>query len=283
MKYLALIRPQQWYKNLLVFLAVVFSRNLLNIAALEQATLAFASFCALSSATYIINDYADRRKDRLNPEKWNRPLAAGTISVITALLMALALIVAGFGLALLLPTYFLYAALIYFVLSQLYTVWLKHEAFADILVISTNFVVRAVAGAFAIDVPISPWLILGVFFLALFLLLGKRRSEIILLKEKAGLHRKTLNTYSADIVARLSSIATAALVLSYTLFVFFGQHHLLYITLPIALYAIFRYDGLISTGSKVARHPEYVFMDKRILSSMLLWGLLTLIILYLNV
>jgi 4-hydroxybenzoate polyprenyltransferase len=280
MKYFALIRPQQWYKNLLVFLAVVFAHKLLDITSLGHAGIAFLSFCALSSATYIINDYADRNKDRLNPEKWNRPLASGEISVITALAMALALIVAGFGLALLLPTYFLYTALTYFVLSQLYTVWLKHEAFADILVISTNFVVRAVAGAFAIDVPISPWLILGVFFMALFILLGKRRSEIMLLKDKAAQHRKTLDAYSLEIVSRLSALATTALVFSYTLFVFFGLHHLLYITLPVALYAIFRYDGLISSGNRVARHPEYVFMDKRILASMLLWGVMTLVILY---
>ncbi|MEM3154720.1 MAG: UbiA prenyltransferase family protein [Candidatus Woesearchaeota archaeon] len=280
MKYIALLRPQQWYKNLLVFLALVFSRNLMNISALEQAAIAFLSFCALSSATYIINDYADRNKDRLNPEKINRPLASGKISVLTALGIALILIITGFGTAFLLPTSFLYAALAYFVLSQLYTAWLKYEAFADILVIATNFVIRAMAGAFAIDVPISPWLILGVFFLALFLLLGKRRSEIMLLKEKAILHRKTLDTYSIEIVARLSSIATAALVLSYTLFVFFGQHHLLYITLPIALYAIFRYDGLISSGSKIARHPEYAFADKKIIFAMLLWGALTVGVLY---
>ncbi len=280
MKYLALIRPQQWYKNLLVFLAVVFAHRLLDITALGQAGIAFLSFCALSSATYVINDYADRHKDRLNPEKWHRPLAAGTISIATALLIALALVVVGFGLAFLLPTYFLYMTLIYFVLSQLYTAWLKQEAFADILVIATNFVIRAVAGAFAIDVPISPWLILGVFFMALFLLLGKRRSEIMLLKGKATLHRKTLDAYSHDIVARLSAIATAALVFSYTLFVFFGQHHLLYITLPVALYAIFRYDGLISTGSKTARHPEYVFMDARIVVAMLIWGILTFAVLY---
>jgi 4-hydroxybenzoate polyprenyltransferase len=280
MKYLALIRPQQWYKNLLVFLAVIFAHRLLDITALGQATIAFMSFCALSSATYIINDYADRNKDRLNPEKWDRPLAAGTISVLTALLMALLLVTVGFGLAFLLPLPFLYMTLAYFVLSQLYTVWLKHEAFADILAVATNFVIRAVAGAFAIDVPISPWLILGVFFLALFLLLGKRRSELELLKEKAALHRKTLNAYSLDVVARLSALATTALVFSYALFVFFGKHHLLYITLPFALYAIFRYDGLISSGSKIARHPEYVFKDVRIVVTMLLWGTLTFCILY---
>ncbi len=280
MKYLALIRPQQWYKNLLVFLAVVFAHKLLDTTALGEAGIAFLSFCALSSATYVINDYADRHKDRMNPEKWNRPLAAGTVSVVAALLIALVLVTIGLGLAFLLPANFLYMTLTYFVLSQLYTVWLKNEAFADILVIATNFVIRAVAGAFAIDVPISPWLILGVFFMALFLLLGKRRSELELLKGKAELHRKTLDAYSLDVVARLSALATTALVFSYALFVFFGLHHLLYITLPIALYAIFRYDGLVSSGSKIARHPEYVFMDARIVVAMLIWGALTVGVLY---
>src|SRR5574341_598268 len=168
MKYVSLIRPKQWYKNLLVFLPLIFSGNIGNTAAIGQAVLAFVSFCALSSATYVINDYADRHKDRLHPEKWNRPIASGTVSGIEALTIVLILTTIGFGIGLLLPVKFIYAALGYFVLSQLYTAWLKHEAFADILTISVNFVIRSVAGAFAISVWVSPWLILGVFFLALF-------------------------------------------------------------------------------------------------------------------
>ncbi len=280
MKYVQLLRPKQWYKNLLVFLPLIFSGNLTNLTAIGQSMLAFASFCALSSATYVINDYADRNKDRLHPEKWNRPIASGKIGLIGVVLSTFLLLAIGFGISLMLPTNFLYAALGYFVLSQLYTAWLKHEAFADILTISINFVIRAVAGAFAIKVWVSPWLILGVFFLALFLMLGKRKSELWLLKESATIHRRTLEAYSKEVVSRLSTLATTALVISYTLFAFFGEHQLLFITLPIALYSIFRYEALINSGSKIARQPEYVFTDWRMLIAMLIWLALTLTALY---
>lgn len=280
MKYIKLLRPQQWYKNLLVFLPLLFSGNLLNVTAIGQSVLAFLSFCALSSATYVINDYVDRRKDRLHPEKCKRPIASGEIGQISALLIVLLLATIGFGTALLLPTNFLIAALGYFTLSQLYTAWLKHEAFADILTIAVNFVIRAAAGAFAINVWVSPWLILGVFFLALFLVLGKRKSEIMLLQEKANSQRKTLASYTPEIVSRLSALTTTALVVCYTLFVFFGEHPLLYINLPIALYAIFRYESFISTGNKIARRPEYIFTDWRMMIAMIIWGMLTIGVLY---
>ena len=274
------LRPQQWYKNLLVFLAVIFSGNLLNLISVWQSILAFASFCALSSATYVINDYADRHKDRLHPEKWNRPIASGKISGIEALIIVLVLFTIGFGIALLLPIKFIYAALGYFVLSQLYTAWLKHEAFADILTISVNFVIRAIAGAFAISVWVSPWLILGIFFLALFLMFGKRTSELALLKKQAIFQRKALRSYKSGVVSRLNTLATTALVISYTLFVFFGEHPLLYINLPPALYAIFRYESLVSSGDKIARHPEIVFTDKRMVTAMLIWAIITFSVLY---
>ena len=280
MEYLKLLRPQQWYKNLLVFLAIIFSGNLLNLTAIGQSLLAFASFCALSSATYVINDYADRHKDRLHPEKWNRPIASGAVNRMEALIIVLLLATIGFGIALLLPTEFIYAALGYFVLSQLYTAWLKHEAFADILTISVNFVIRAVAGAFAISVWVSPWLILGIFFLALFLMFGKRTSELVLLKEKATFQRKALTAYTTETVSRLNTLATTALVISYTLFVFFGEHPWLYINLPPALYAIFRYESLVSSGSRIARNPELAFTDVRMVTAMIIWGVLTLAVLY---
>ncbi len=280
MKYLGLLRVRQWYKNILVFLPLIFSGNLTNTTLLGKALLAFLSFCALSSATYIINDYADRKQDQQNPEKAKRPIASGAVKPLEAILIATTLAAIGFGTAITLPTNFLYTALGYFTLSQLYTAWLKHEAFADVLTISTNFVIRAVAGAFAITVWVSPWLISCAFFLALFLTLGKRRSEIMYLKNKGTKHRITLNSYTPEIASRLSTLATTALVISYTLYVFFGEHQTLYITLPFALYAIFRYDGLISTGHKIARHPEYVFTDKRMILAMLLWGVLTVTMLY---
>ena len=280
MKYLKLLRIQQWYKNLLVFLALIFSGSLLDKGAIINALLAFASFCALSSATYVINDLADKNKDRVHPEKCNRPIASGRVGTIEAFLIIFLLTIIGFGIAVFLPRTFLYAALAYFTLSQLYTAWLKQEEFADVLTIAVNFVIRAMAGAFAIYVWPSPWLILGVFFLALFLVFGKRRSELVLLKEQAQNQRRTLSTYTPEIISQLNSLATTSLVISYTLYVFFGQHQLLYITLPIALYTIFRYEGFIAIGNKISRHPEYVFTDWRMMTAMIVWGTLTIAILY---
>jgi 4-hydroxybenzoate polyprenyltransferase len=280
MEYITLLRPKQWYKNLLVFLPLAFSGNLLNETALIHSLLAFVSFCTLSSATYVINDYTDRNKDRLHPEKLNRPIASGKIGTIGALITVLVLATIGFGISTLLPIEFVMAATGYFLLSQLYTAWLKHEAFADILTISVNFVIRAVAGALAIQVWVSPWLILGVFFLALFLMLGKRKTELMLLREKASFQRKTLSAYTPEIASRLSTLATTSLVVAYTLYVFFGIHKGLYITLPVALYAIFRYEHLISTGNKIARHPEYVFTDWKMLTTIIIWMFLTLFVMY---
>jgi len=277
---LRLLRPAQWYKNILVFLALVFSGNLFGLPALLTSTLAFASFCALSSATYIINDYADRHRDRLHPEKRYRPLAAGTVSPRAALFTILFLAGIGLGIAAALPPAFLLCALGYFTLSQLYTLFLKHEAFADIITIAVNFVLRAAAGAFAIATWPSPWLISCTFFLALLLILGKRRAELLLLKTSARAHRPSLRNYTHETTKTLSITATASLIISYTLYVFFGEHPLLFTTLPFALYAIFRFDALVATGHIISRKPEYLIYDWRMLIAIFAWGIITLITLY---
>lgn len=274
------MRPQQWYKNTLVFLAIIFSGNLFSIPLILQTLTAFASFCALSSSTYIINDLADRKKDRLHPEKRLRPIASGAINTSAAVIFSILLLSLGIYLSMFLPQTFTYAAIAYFGLSQLYTFLLKKEAFLDILTIATNFVIRAVAGAFAISVVVSPWLILGVFFLAIYLVLGKRRADIMLLKTKASSHRETLAHYTPQLTSQFGTIATTCLVITYTLYVFFGTQTALYITLPIALYALFRYETLITTGSKTARHPERAFLDPRMCASIIIWATLVIIIIY---
>jgi len=271
------MRPVQWYKNLLVFLALVFSGSLFNLLAVENAVIAFFSLCAISSATYLLNDIADKDRDRLNPEKYTRPIASGKLSERVAVVVVLALCAAGFGLAAQLPVPFLYIVLALFSLSQIYTVWLKHEPYADVLTISTNFVLRAVGGAFAIGVGVSPWLITGVFFLALFLALGKRRSEI-----HAGQrsHRPVLQFYSESMTRSLSNAVLSALIISYALFVFFGEHANLFITLPVMAYAVFRYEYLTDLGSVIARHPHKVFADRKMVFAMLLWCLLVFFVIY---
>ena len=174
----------------------------------------------------------------------------------------------------------MWSIITYFISSQIYTFWLKNEPFADIILISTNFVLRAISGAFAIGVHPSAWMILGVFFLALYIAVGKRKGESMLLKNKAGTQRSTLLIYSEKILSQLTTISSSALLISYSLFVFFGEHDLLYLTLPFALYSLLRYDFLVSTGSEIARHPHYIITDKRLFATIILWLLITIAVIY---
>src|SRR3989338_1200011 len=191
-KYLQLFRVHQWYKNLVVFLALFFSENLLMGSLVGQTVLAFISISLISSSGYIFNDLLDMKKDALHPDKKHRPLAAGKISKIAAVIVALILFLIGIILAISLGGYFTLAAIILIALSSLYTFVLKKILLADVLTIALLFVIRAIAGALAIDVVISPWLILVPFFLSLFLSIGKRHVDLLLLKDKAKQTREVL-------------------------------------------------------------------------------------------
>src|SRR3989338_10440056 len=194
--YFNLFRARQWYKNLVIFLAIIFGGKLLDIQRWETLLLGFIALCIISSSNYIINDIIDFRKDRLHPEKKNRPLAAGKISLVNAFLCFLILVTGGFYLAYLLSVNFFLLSLSLFFINQVYSFTLKNEPFADLISISTNFVIRAVSGSVLINLDISPWLILCTFFLALFLGSAKRHSEVLLLKNNAEQHRPVLKYYT---------------------------------------------------------------------------------------
>lgn len=279
---LRLLRPTQWYKNLLVFVALFFSQNLFNTANFILVLIAFASLCSVSSACYVLNDIADAGLDALHPAKRSRPIASGKVTLTLAGLLVLILMTAGFGLSLLLPTGFTYTLLAIFVVAQLYTMWLKREAFADVITLATGFVLRAVAGCFAIGVWISPWLITVVFFLAMFLVIGKRISDRQTFKELALNHRSALHFYDETTSKTLILISTACLLIAYTLYTFFGMHKWLFVTLPIVIYAVFRYLHFIQTNSRIAMRPELVFKDARMLLAITLWLALALATIYLD-
>jgi 4-hydroxybenzoate polyprenyltransferase len=240
----------------------------------------FVSLCLISSSNYILNDIIDLKKDRQNPEKRTRPLASGSIAVWQAVIMFALFAAGSVYLALSPPKLFLYSVIALFLLTQLYSVWLKKEFFADVLIIGINFVIRAASGTFIINVAISPWLIVGVFFLAIFLAVGKRHAELAVLGDKAASHRATLKQYTREITGALMIITTSLLIMAYSLYSFFSEHRNLFLTLPFALYAIFRYFNLVYSGNAVARHPERVFGDLRMVIAMLLWALLTGYLIY---
>lgn len=279
--YVKVIRPQQWYKNLLVFLPLVFVGKLFDVTLLWVTALGFISLCLCSSSNYIINDIVDRKKDRAHPEKRRRPIAAGKVPVWSALIIALVLLVLGLRLAWVLDREFFFTAVFLVALTQLYSFVLKKVAFADILTVAINFVARAGSGAFLLNVVISPWLVLCTFFFALFLLAGKRYADLIFLGSKAAEHKETLRVYTKEVANAFMIIATALLVASYSAYALLSQRHGLAFSLPFALFVIFRYFSLIYLGSPIARHPERVFTDWKMIVGMALWGISVLIALYL--
>ncbi len=176
-QYARILRPEQYYKNLVVFLAIYFSGNILNPSKVVATGIGFVVLCLLSSANYIINDIVDKTRDKYNKEKAGRPIASGKVTVQQGAAIALALAIISLAASYLISKEFFLFALSFFLLTSLYTFLLKKEVFLDIIAIASNFVIRAMAGAAIIGVKSSPWLIVGTFFLALFLAAGKRKSE----------------------------------------------------------------------------------------------------------
>jgi len=279
--YLKLIRVRQWYKNLVIFLPLFFVRHLFILPELKITILGLICLCLASSANYIINDIIDLKKDQLHPEKKNRPLAAGLIEKSSAIFLAFSLFVLSLGTAYYLNIYFFYSLTGLIVLTQIYTLLLKQIIFADILTIAALFVIRAVSGTWLIQAKISPWLILCPFFLSLFLSVGKRHSDLLLLKDKAVETRKVLQEYTLELTHALMIISTTLLIISYALYSFLSEHTNLLYTLPFALFVIFRFFSLINKGSEISRHPEKVIQDRAMIIGIIFWGIITALVIYL--
>ncbi len=276
-----LLRVRQWYKNIIIFIAIFFTSGLFMPGELWLTFLGFVSLCLISSANYIFNDIADRRGDRLHPEKKDRPVASGRIPVHAAGLTGLFLVCISVYIASVLSLYFMLAVIALLVLSTAYTLLLKDVMYLDMIIISVNFVIRAISGAFIIKVDISPWLLVCAFFLSQFMVLGKRRSELVFLGRSAAGHRKVLGKYSVTLLDSQLSATMAILVISYTLYTFLkGGDNLIY-TLPIVLYGLYRYHYLISAGSSIPRLPERLFADPGLSVSVILWGLALFVLMYL--
>lgn len=278
---ISLSRPWQWYKNVLVFVPLVFAGRLFDPFYFVLTALAFVSLCLVSSASYVLNDVIDASVDRRHPVKRLRPVASGAVSVPVAIVWSLGLLVGGLVIAFVLDVLFGSAVVFLFAWSSLYSVWLKREPVADVLALGVGFVVRAVAGAWLLRVPVSAWLVLCTFFLSLVLSVAKRSGERALLGSSASGHRAVLGGYSDEFLRVLSVSSTVLLVVSYALFVFFGQHRGLFITLPLALYSVWRFSQLACEGSSVAVRPELAFADVRMLVGMAAWAFASLAVIYL--
>jgi len=272
-----LLRIGQWYKNLLIFLPIVFGQQLMNSIALQKTVLGFIALCLVSSAGYVFNDIIDRKKDVHHPEAHKKLIAKKILRVDLAFIFASVLFILGVVVSSLLSPVFLYFAVGIFALTLIYSIWLKNELFVDVLVISVNFVLRAVAGAFVIAVGlkpyiwVSPWLLVCTFILALFLVIGKRNSELIVLGKKAAKFKKVLGEYTPKLTSSLMTITTSALLISYVLYSFQSINKMLVLTAPFAVYVMFRYLHLVYSGSKIPLNLGKFYQDKGLLIGVLLW------------
>ena len=282
---LVALRPRQWVKNLFVFAGLIFSQSLFT-PLVWPALAAFAIFCALSGAIYVFNDVADVEKDRLHPTKRNRPIARGALSIPAALTLGVALLLGSLVAAFALSVPFGLVAAAYAALLTAYSVWLKHVVILDVLTVAAGFVLRAVAGAAAIRVEISGWLVICTILIALFLALGKRRHEYRTLRGDAAAHRPILAEYSESFLDQMVAVVTASTVTAYALYTMspdtVAKFHsrLLPVTLPFVLYGIFRYLYLLYRREMGGNPSDLLLNDRALLVNTVLWMLALLVIIY---
>jgi 4-hydroxybenzoate polyprenyltransferase len=284
---LVALRPRQWTKNGLLFIALAFTLNLQQPTLLLRTLAAFGCFCALSSAGYLLNDVVDVEADRAHPTKRLRPIAAGQVPVSLALGLGIALTVVGLVGAFLLGLLFGVLALAYGLLTAVYSTTLKHIVLLDIFGLAGGFVLRAAAGAVAIDVPISPWLYIATLLGALLIALGKRRTELETLGVEAAVgHRRNLESYSLEFIDQLIMVISSAALMTYALYTFSAENlpknHSMMVTIPVVLYGLFRYLFLVREGDVGASPEDLLFRDRPLLIAVGLWALLAVTMLYLG-
>jgi len=283
---LKLARPPQWLKNGIILLALIFAGEMTHPKKVELALLAIAIFCLLSSAVYTFNDLIDREKDRKHPLKKNRPIASGKVSIGTAVTVVVILCSVGLAAAWLINMNFFMIAVVFLGLNLLYTLWLKNVVIVDVMAVALSFVVRAYAGAFAIDVPASKWMLINTLLLALFLGFGKRRHELVVLEEGAAAHRKILGKYSPYLLDQLIAVVTPSVLVMYMLYSFSTEVSLklgtqnLFATIPFVVYGLFRYLYLIHKEEKGGSPTHVLIGDLPIMITVLLWLITSSLVLY---
>jgi len=271
------LRPKQWIKNGFVFAGILFTLDKHHPASdWIRVVEAFAIFCALSSAIYLINDVVDREEDRRHPRKRKRPIAAGRLSVQAAIFAAVVLAVGslagawGTG-----SLVFFAVAALYLAVTVAYSFYLKRIVLIDVMALAAGFVLRAVAGAAVIGVEISPWLLVCTTLLALFLGLAKRRSELTTLEEAIG-HRRVLEEYSPELLDQLITIVTASVLMAYALYPFSSPHArgrpMMMLTLPFVIYGIFRFLYLVHRRQGGGSPTSDLLEDWPLLATVILWA-----------
>jgi 4-hydroxybenzoate polyprenyltransferase len=285
------MRPRQWIKNLLVFIPLVFTiRQYWQPFSPEmylyfgKATAAFLLFCAFSGVIYLVNDIVDIEKDRAHPTKRNRPLASGALKRSQAIGAIIVLLLVAVPLSFLLDFWFAIAAIGYTVMMLFYSFVLKNIVIIDVFTLAAGFVLRVVAGALAIHVPPSAWLYVLTMLLALFIGFSKRRHELVLLEGNATNHRLILKEYTPEVLDEMIAVTTASSVMAYSLYTFSAENlpkeHQMMLTIPFAIYTIFRLLYLVHVKHEGGSPEELVLRDRPLFSAIVAWGIAVVGILY---
>ncbi|HEY2487044.1 MAG TPA: UbiA prenyltransferase family protein [Candidatus Binataceae bacterium] len=281
---IVLARPWQWVKNGLVLAALIFSHRLFHPRDAVLTAVALVAFCALSSFAYVLNDISDREADRLNPEKRDRPLARGDLTIAQAACFAIALGAIATLLSIALGRYFLGIAALYVALQVGYSLWAKQYVVLDVVAVAIGFVLRAFGGGVAIGAVVSPWLVFITFVLAMLLVLGRRRHELVAMGDRAGTHRDVLAQYSVPLIDQM--LAIVATLVSYMIYTVSAEveaklgTQYLYLTLPFVAFGILRYLYLIDARNEGGDPARTLIRDTPLLLTVLLWIAADVILLY---
>ncbi len=281
------MRPRQWSKNVFIFAALVFDKQLFIMNSFLRTAAGFVLFCLISSAVYIFNDLADVEADREHPDKRNRPIASGTLSMGVAWTAGILLVILSVGLGYVLSPAFAAVVAAYFLLNIAYSKWLKHILILDVLILAAGFVLRVVAGVALIHVErFSPWLYVVMTLLSLYLGFGKRRAELALLSDDAGSHRKVLHGYTIPLLDQYIMIVSGTTIVAYSFYTFSAPNvpanHSMMLTIPFVVYAIFRYLYLVQVKHAGGAPEEILLSDRPFQVGLLLWALVVLAVFYLS-
>ncbi len=281
------IRPGNWAKNVLVLAPLVFGARLFEVEAVISSLLAFTAFSLAASAGYVVNDLHDLEQDRVHPVKRHRPLAAGTLDRGAALWLAVGLALAALGIGLRLGLEFFALVVGYLGLQVAYTWWIKHVVILDVLGLGAFYILRVFAGAVAIAVPASDWLLLATGLLAVFLGLCKRRHELILLGGDAGSHRGVLGHYTEQFLDPAISLTTSTALITYLLYAMspetvakFGSRGMLAGS-PFVLYGLLRYLHLVYTRGSGGSPTEVVVTDPGVIAAGVGFAVVSALVVYL--
>jgi len=285
--YIHLLRPKHWIKNIFVFAALIFSLNLFNIVKLTASLQAFFAFCLASSFVYIINDIIDIEQDKKHPKKRYRPIASGKVSIKYATAISIVCLIASMASAYFINLNTLIVISVYIFINIFYSMKIKNVVILDVMFIALGFILRMIAGATAIEVSFSNWILLTTFCISLFLGFGKRRGEILLANNNTQKNtRFVLKLYSTQFLDYMIMSSVTLTIISYALYTIdsevikrFGTDKLIY-TVPLVIYGIFRYLYVIYRSDSNGDPTEVVLKDKSIVSVVLLWILFVIGLIY---